>query len=485
MKINNVFFEKNLSKFLPSVITASNIFGMQNNKNMTNSDNITIFTKKNHNIEFNKNSVIDKDSYFEKKIVKKNYLQSNYIEIEVEYLNTTSCIKRKTNIANLINYDLMNKNFLIENYNNFSKNIKTNIIPIIFKINNIYLGNISKFVELFILDEKDNVLFTKISIFLNKYINKYSSIFEKCRYITEIKFINNKNFKLYSLDNAFCQCDNLNRIDGLLNFDLNKVTSLKATFKSCINLKEINGECFNITENKLKDISEFFSNCKIIKELPNISTINTSNVENMENLFINCNNLMCLPDISKWNTENVLNMSNMFSHCFKLQDLPDLSKWNTSNTLQIFAMFYECHDLLYLPDISKWDTSNVKSFLGLFYNCYSLLSLPDISKWNTSNVKEMSCMFCGCYNLSILPDISKWNTYNLQFICYMFSNCRSLSVIPDLSKWNTSNLVNAMKIFNNCLSLSYFPDINICNHYLKYIDKRDCINVIEDDDKEL
>ena len=48
----------------------------------------------------------------------------------------------------------------------------------------------------------------------------------------------------------------------------------------------------------------------------------------MNNLFSNCSLLKSLPDISKWNTINVSDINNLFSHCSSLLSLPDISKWN-------------------------------------------------------------------------------------------------------------------------------------------------------------
>ena len=46
-------------------------------------------------------------------------------------------------------------------------------------------------------------------------------------------------------------------------------------------------------------------------------------------------------------------MSDMFSHCESLKELPDISKWDTKNVTDMRYMFNGCESLKELPDISK------------------------------------------------------------------------------------------------------------------------------------
>ena len=71
-------------------------------------------------------------------------------------------------------------------------------------------------------------------------------------------------------------------------------------------------------------MSSIFNGCSL-KELPDISQWNTSNVIDMSYMFNNCNNIVKLPDISKWDTQNVVYMNNMFCGCSNIKELPDIS----------------------------------------------------------------------------------------------------------------------------------------------------------------
>ena len=46
----------------------------------------------------------------------------------------------------------------------------------------------------------------------------------------------------------------------------------------------------------------------------------------MSGLFSECSLLKSLPDISKWNVNNVTNMRGLFSECSLLKSLPDICK---------------------------------------------------------------------------------------------------------------------------------------------------------------
>ena len=50
----------------------------------------------------------------------------------------------------------------------------------------------------------------------------------------------------------------------------------------------------------VKDISELFSGCKLLKSLPDISKWEKNNIINMDELFKDCQNLINIPDISIW-----------------------------------------------------------------------------------------------------------------------------------------------------------------------------------------
>jgi len=291
-------------------------------------------------------------------------------------------------------------------------------------------------------------------------------------------------------DSESLSCQNKSFIDSLY-IDNVQIQIFK---QKSLNIEEKKKKILNIAYN----MSGLFGRCSSLKELPDISKWNISNVNNISNLFLDCSSLKLLPDISIWDTSNIKNISNLFNGCSSLVSLPDISKWNINKVSNMKGLFSGCSKLKELPDISKWDINtstklklnnfiknNYSSFninsnkiyfndyverliyrfmivdiSYLFYQCSSLEKLPDISKWNTTYIKNMNYLFYGCSSLKELPDISKWNMQNVKNISYMFFSCSSLKALPDISKWNTKYIENLDSIFENCALLTFIPDIS-------------------------
>ena len=101
-------------------------------------------------------------------------------------------------------------------------------------------------------------------------------------------------------------------------------------------------------------------------------------------------------------------MIDLFNGCFSLRNLPDISKWNTSNVINMSYMFNQCSSLSYIPDISKWNVTKLKNIDCIFQKCSRLISFPDISKWNIqTNMKINNIFNINITTSSISKIISK------------------------------------------------------------------------------
>ena len=78
----------------------------------------------------------------------------------------------------------------------------------------------------------------------------------------------------------------------------------------------------------------------------------------------------------------------MFNVCILLKNLPDISNWDTSNVVDMSKMFMLLKNIVAIPHISKWSTKNVINLTGMFLNCSSLTSLPKLDNWNFDNLKD-------------------------------------------------------------------------------------------------
>ena len=62
----------------------------------------------------------------------------------------------------------------------------------------------------------------------------------------------------------------------------------------------------------------------------------------MSYMFYNCKKLKNLPDISKLDTKSVTNLSHMFSWYESLNNIPDISNWNIKNVFTLKSLIIAC-----------------------------------------------------------------------------------------------------------------------------------------------
>ena len=97
--------------------------------------------------------------------------------------------------------------------------------------------------------------------------------------------------------------------------------------------------------NLVTDMSFMFWKCKYLKELPNISRIDTSNITSFETMLEGCEYLEKLPNLKQWKVEKVTIMKGMFYQCIRLKELPGIEKWNPIKLSNFYEMFLGCKSL--------------------------------------------------------------------------------------------------------------------------------------------
>ena len=107
-----------------------------------------------------------------------------------------------------------------------------------------------------------------------------------------------------------------------------------------------------------------------LKEIKGLNNFDTSKVTSMRAMFGDCNELKFL-DLSNFNTYKVKNMSKMFGECFELEFL-DLSNFNTSNVTDISFMFRGCHKLKEIKGIKNFNVNKVINMDEIFSDCFEL-----------------------------------------------------------------------------------------------------------------
>ena len=268
--------------------------------------------------------------------------------------------------------------------------------------------------------------------------------FDYCTKLTSITGLNYLNTaNVTDMKAMFRYCMNLTNLD-VSGFKTDNVTDMSGMFSRCQSLTSLDVSGFKT--DKVTDMSYMFEECLNLTNL-DVSGFKTDNVTNMGWMFDKCHSLTSL-DVTGFNTQNVTDMSNMFHNCFGLTSL-DLSNFNTQNVTNMHYMF-RCTNLTSL-DVSHFNTQNVTDMSDMFIDCRSLTSL-DVTNFNTKNVTGMSNMFSGCSSLTSL-DLSNFNTQNVAGMSNMFQNCSSLTTIYAGSEWSTTAVTKSTDMFNGCTNL--------------------------------
>ena len=292
--------------------------------------------------------------------------------------------------------------------------------------------------------------------FNNNCVKSCTSMFANCHNLTSINLSGWDIFKIGDVNSMFNGCralESTNDIIGFNSLNTTESTNMSYMFANCsaltyVDLSGINGK--NNTNS-----SYMFYQCKNLNNINNIENFNINKVTTMHSMFFKCSGLTSL-DLSKWETNNLNNMECMFSGCTSLSNLLfTKDKFNTSKVTTLRCTFGECGALTNL-DVSMFNTSNVTTMHGTFSRCSGLTSL-DVSNFNTSKVTNMEYTFDYCSSLESI-DLSNWNISNVTTTKQMFDSSTSLCVLKmnsELTKLTTltdmfKNITTNGILYYNC-----------------------------------
>lgn len=260
--------------------------------------------------------------------------------------------------------------------------------------------------------------------------------------IDHLDYLNTSEVKYMNL--MFSQCTSLETLD-LSSFNTEKVKNMYAMFDGATNLRSIKLPK-GFIGSSVTNLKATFRGCESLTEL-DLSGSNAEKVTNMSEMFDGCSALSKLV-LTDFKTEQVTTMESMFADCSKLETL-DVSSFNTENVTTMCGMFNNCSSLrsLYLPD---FNTANVTEMSSMFKDCSSLRSL-DLSSFNTRKVSAMQSMFKGCTNLESI-DFSSFDTEKMTSMIAMFNSCTKLETL-DLSSFATPKMVTMTSAFEKCVNL--------------------------------
>ena len=378
-------------------------------------------------------------------------------------------------LVNINESDVRNKIYFLDNYEykdsegllHYHDNLK--------ELNNLntelYINDKKKEFKKFFEPERKGKYNIKLKF--NIYLTNCCYMFAGCEKIIEIDFITFDTKYVLDMKGMFNGCRFIKNINNLSLLNTRNVINISDMFCHCYELNNLDFSSFNVKN--VKDMSGMFFNCYNLNSL-DLSSFDSKNITDTSYMFYGCKNLNILK-IPTFHTKNVTDMSYMFYGCRKINNLV-LSSFNTKNVTNMNCMFQYCYNLKNL-DLSNFVTENVINMSGMFQYCFNLDKL-NLSSFNTQNVIDMNGMFMNCYNLKDL-NISSFNTKNVTNMSEMFCQCNNLTSI-NLSSFDTRNVINMCSMFESCtnlkiINLSFFNTSKVINMSCMFSDLSNLIKL--------
>lgn len=318
-----------------------------------------------------------------------------------------------------------------------------------------------------------------------------SRMFSKCKSLTSIDLTGWDTSSVNDVNSMFTDCSSLINVEGIGDWNVEKVVNFSAIFANCSNLTSIDlsqwktksgenfnsmfsgcgklttiGDTTNWTTPMAKNMSYMFYRCYDLTEV-NTTNWDVSDVVSMYSMFESCTELTSVGDTNNWCTDSLTTLARTFFDCQELKSL-NTSNWNTENVTTLEMTFFACESLTEL-DLSKWNTSKVTTMESTFYDCCNIERLDvdpkEITKadgtkyttWDVSKVKSLDSTFLLCNDL-VEIDVSDWVTSSNTRLTSTFGDCESLTKL-DVSKWDTSKVTNAKGTFADCEKLTTVGDL--------------------------
>jgi surface protein len=120
------------------------------------------------------------------------------------------------------------------------------------------------------------------------------------------------------------------------------------------------------------DLKCFFEGCSSLISIDGISDWNTEKVIYFNYMFASCKSLKILDDLSNWKTKDAKRMNYMFSNLKELEEIQGISGWNVENVIDMNRMFQKCSSLKSFPDLSNWKLNKKVDSCYMFKGCESL-----------------------------------------------------------------------------------------------------------------
>ena len=304
------------------------------------------------------------------------------------------------------------------------------------------------------------------------------NIIEFKEIIQSIKSINIKNdIKIFK-----------NNVDKFKE-ELNKIKEKYIELENNINIKFDNFNIlYNIIQNLMNDLDNeenTYENLSSILNL-NLKKLNKELINLSENIKMKYNNLFEKEKKEKeiifiYQNDNPKNTKiKIFGKNFILNNKNKCKIFKNEKEIELTEIYDVYPNLLNTKIIIKFiEKQTINDMSYMFYDCTSLIAIYNFSNFDMSKVTNMSYMFYGCSSLKYLNDFLLLKDINPENISYMFFGCRSLINLPNIKLWNLKKIKNQDLIFGNINEkiIKIYPNLS------DYMNKE--INIIYKFDKNI
>lgn len=243
----------------------------------------------------------------------------------------------------------------------------------------------------------------------------------------------------------------------LSKWDTSSATNMKTMFRS-FGVKSSHGlENLNVSN---ANISGMFENCDCLEDIVALENWDVSNSTDFSYLFDFCESLESLHGIENWDVSHVTTMERMFNQCYDLTSISELADWDTSSLTNLTYTFSFCKNLADISALENWDVSHVTTLEATFEDT-ATTSLEPLADWDVSSVTNMMETFSACHGIQSLDGLEDWDVSHVTNFgasgTYSSARgtfqCLRLTDISAIANWNTSSAISFRYMFSTCVWL--------------------------------